>query len=72
MSYGERSCKKYPNCKRALTVPSFDPFSCNIHCPEYASNGKPPDSGPAVSPQAATKRAPPRWRQARMNRRVGK
>jgi len=39
MSWGERSCEHY-GCSRATIA------TCNVGCPHYKSNGKPPDSGP--------------------------
>lgn len=43
MSWGERSCRRI-NMNPCGHDPT--PMTCNVDCPGYASNGKPPDSTP--------------------------
>ena len=45
MSWGERSCELYGNCRYNPTM-----RTCNVDCTSYLPNGKPPDSFPRTEP----------------------
>lgn len=44
MSWGERSCRYFGDCK----VENVTMDTCNVDCQQYKSNGRRPDSMPLI------------------------